>query len=209
MALCIGVLGWTAMARAQATLPTPGAVLAELNLARTQPSQYAEFLEARRACYGPDTLAVPGQPLIRFVEGPPALEEAIRALLRQSPVGPLTVSPGLARAAADHARQMGQAGQTGHLGTDTSTPEERFLRYGHMDLGGSYGEAIDYVWTDPRCMIIDLIVDDGVPSRGHRVVIYNPVFTQVGIAVAAHKTQGCSCVIDLANRYVERARPPL
>jgi uncharacterized protein YkwD len=38
-----------------------------------------------------------------------------------------------------------------------------------------------------RLVILQLIVDDGVPSRGHRTNCFKPDFALVGICSAPHK----------------------
>jgi uncharacterized protein YkwD len=44
-----------------------------------------------------------------------------------------------------------------------------------------------------------LIVDDGVPARGHRKNCFNPDFNVVGIAVGSHKVHKYTCVMDFAT----------
>jgi uncharacterized protein YkwD len=60
------------------------------------------------------------------------------------------------------------------------------------------GENIDYGATGLQ-VVIDLIVDDGVPSRGHRRNVLDPAFRAVGIAVGPHRTYGTMCVIDFTS----------
>ena len=48
-----------------------------------------------------------------------------------------------------------------------------------------------------------MIVDDGVPSRGHRTNVFKPEFNIVGIGSGNHKTYKTSCVLDYASEYTE------
>ena len=49
------------------------------------------------------------------------------------------------------------------------------------------GENCAYGGKDGKAHIDQLIIDDGVSSRGHRKNIYNPNFSMVGIAIGPHK----------------------
>ncbi len=62
-------------------------VLREMNLARTQPRRYAEFLEERRQYYRGRRFERPGEIAIITNEGVSAVDEAIAFLRRVEPVG--------------------------------------------------------------------------------------------------------------------------
>jgi hypothetical protein len=49
-----------------------------------------------------------------------------------------------------------------------------------------------------------LLIDDGVPSRGHRVNILRESFLSVGVAINTHPNYGMICVIDYAGRYTDK-----
>jgi len=66
----------------------------------------------------------------------------------------------------------------GHIDSKWQAPTERFKR--NCDLS-EVGENIVYGVMYARSAIMQLIVDDDVPDRGHRLKIYRN-FTQVGLA---------------------------
>jgi len=103
----------------------------------------------------------------------------------------------LSRSSADHAKDMGRTGQTGHVSSDGSTMDTRIKRYG--DWRGMIAENCSYGFDDPLSIVLQLLIDDGVPSRGHRRNIFNPKALFVGVSIQPHKRYGFNCVQDFAG----------
>lgn len=178
-------------------------VVDELNAARTHPREFARHLTRLAGYYSDDLLEMPGSVPVRTVEGVSAVQEAIRFLQNVKPLPPLTFSPGMSQAARDHVLDQGRSGQTGHVGSDGSKPYQRIERYGQWQ--GLSGENIAYGDDDPRMYVMQLIIDDGVPSRGHRENIFNPEFHVAGAAAGPHPIYRGMCVITLAAGFVENS----
>lgn len=174
----------------------------EVNLARTDPGQYASFLEEWSQYYNDKEIERAGQPTIITQEGLSAVKEAIRYLRTASSLPLLKISIGMSLAAKDHAEELGRAGKLGHRGLTGSWPTDRVNRYGRWK--GALGEAIYYGRDDSREVVMALIIDDGVPSRGHRRHIFDPAFRIVGVACGPHAAHESMCVITFAGSYVER-----
>jgi uncharacterized protein YkwD len=164
------------------------AVIRELNLARENPKLYATFAAESRSFH--------------MIEQGRAVDEAVRFLDKARPLPPLTLSPGMCRAAADHCVEQ-VAGQLGHDGNDHSSPGQRISRYGSWSL--SWGENISYSQKTARGVVLALIIDDGVRSRGHRKNIFNPKFNYAGAASGPHARYRTVCTIDFAGGYAESA----
>lgn len=176
-------------------------VVEEMNLARTNPLGYAGFIRDLRQYYDGMLLKIPGKIPVRTREGVPAVDEAIRYLTQVKAVSALSVSEGMSRAARDHVNDQSRSGETGHHGADRSEPFDRMERYGTW-LGIS-GENIAYGDDDARMIVMQLIIDDGVPSRGHRDNIYNGEFKVSGVAFGSHPVYRNMCVITYAGGYQE------
>jgi uncharacterized protein YkwD len=134
-------------------------------------------------------------------EGVAAVDEAIRILDRQRPLSPLTWSSGLASAAMELVRDGGTTGDIGHTGRRSGGMKERIERHGAWQ--GGLGENISYGYDDARLVVMQLIVDDGVPDRGHRKILLNDSFGTAGVACGPHAGYGSMCVIDFAGSFRE------
>ena len=178
-------------------------IVLELNKVRTNPAAYARvYLETRRQNYNGRLYLRPGRMDLRTKEGRPALEECIRVLRNTVELGPLRPSRGLSRAATDHIRDTGPIGSIGHKGIDRSTIATRVSRYGRWS--GYIAENISYGPVEAREIVVQLLVDDGVSSRGHRRNILENQFAYIGVAVGHHKTFTTMCVMDFATAYFEQ-----
>jgi uncharacterized protein YkwD len=174
----------------------------ETNLVRTDPAGYAAHLEAMLPHFDGKMVDREGRPLLRTEEGSAAVEEAIEALRIRKPVPPLAWSKGLAGAAEDHVRDQGPIGGLEHYGTDGSDPARRAERRGRWVSG--MAENIAYGENPAREVVIQLLVDDGVPDRGHRNNILNSGWGVEGVACGPHRDYRQICVMDYAVRYEER-----
>ncbi len=158
-----------------------GDVLREINLARMNPQRYASLLESRMSSSHSSS----------------SIAEAVRFLNRAIPLPPLLSSRGLSSAAMLHVAESGPRGATGHGNA-----------FGRMGRFGSYagraGENIDYGRHDARGIVMRLIVDEGVRSRGHRANLFSREFRFAGIACGGHARYGAMCVMDFASDYIER-----
>jgi uncharacterized protein YkwD len=179
-------------------------VLAELNRARTDPARFATELEARLQHFRGYIYRRPGAEIgTRTVEGQSAVREAVRVLRATRPVPPLRLSAGMSAGAADHVRDHGRTGATGHSGSDRSTPASRISRYGRWF--GLVSENIQYGHgTSAHDVVAELLIDDGVTDRGHRRNALDPNIRVAGVACGPHATYGQMCVIVHARDYAER-----
>ena len=183
--------------------PVEREVLNELNLARTNPKRYAEFLSEMRPYFNGNQLERPGELILLTREGVAAVDEAISFLHSTAPLSDLIASRGLSLAAKTHVKDQ-QNGAMGHTGSDGSQPWDRMNRYGTWQ--DKVAENISYGGNSTRGVVIQLIVDDGVPGRGHRVNMFDPEYRFVGVGCGSHARLRDMCVMDFAARYSERSK---
>lgn len=162
---------------------------------RANPAAYAVRLEERLPYYRGNILRIPNRRPLRTTEGAAAVRKAIEALRAAKPLPRLRELPGLTRAAEDHVREIGPRGLVSHESPDGARPVDRVRRYVRGSL--AVGEVISFGPEDARNVVIDLLVDDAVPDRGHRKLLLDGRFRFGGAACGPHATYRQMCVIDM------------
>lgn len=172
-------------------------VLARINHARQHPRDYADELRDYRRYFDGRIAHLPGEDVAMITnEGVDAIDEAIDFLERQVPLPPLGPGDVLALAALDHAESQGSTGAMGHVARDGAGPGERVRRRG----GDIYvGESISYGYDRADAVVRQLIVDDGVPGRSHRALLFSTEFRFAGVGCGEHRRFGHMCVVDLSG----------
>jgi len=174
--------------------------LNEINLARTNPHGYAEYLREFLCQFQGMSYYHQGT-MVRTSEGAKGVNEAIRYLLHQKPLPPLDWSKGLAASAEELVDDEGISGAVGHSGNLCGGPAKRIERHG--EWRGMFGENIFYGSGEARLVVMSLIIDDGVPNRGHRKNIFTRKFGKAGVACGPHPRFNQMCVIDFAGEFIE------
>ena len=192
------------IAAAQTLSPLERGIFNELDQLRTEPRAWVDILKAERP-WSPDRApAIPDQDALTTNAAVRTLEEAIVALEALPGALPrVEFSPSLSRAAADHVRDTGSRGLTGHTGSDGSSLRQRMERYGRWS--GHIGENIVYGLSGPRDAVFDQLLDYGIVDRGHRWTLLNPAWRYVGIACGPHTLYRTMCVLDFASDYWDPA----
>lgn len=178
--------------------PIEKEVIYEINLFRTNPAKYArDYIVPLAKYYERKILHYPNDNSIMTNEGIKALNECVNVLKKASPLPIMQPSKSLSLAANDHQKDQAKTGKTGHTGGDNSDMKERVERYGEWQV--RIAENIAYGNTSARQIIIFLLIDDGVKSRGHRANLLHPDFNTVGVACGKHPVYETMCVMDFAG----------
>ena len=173
-------------------------VVYEINLFRSNPSAYAEkYIAPLAQYYDKKILYYPGDKSILTKEGVNALRECVRALKEAAPAPVLYPDKLLTKAANDHQKDQAKTGKTGHIGKDRSNSRIRIERYGKWQV--RIAENIAYGNTSARQIIIFLLIDDNVKSRGHRANLLQHDFKLVGVACGTHPRYTTMCVMEFAG----------
>jgi uncharacterized protein YkwD len=137
------------------------AMIDEINYVRTKPAEYAGFIQG----------------FLEEWDSPPsevkAAKELYQKLTTMKPVAPLEFSPSLYTYTIKHGQWMMHYG-----------------RFDHSDFRFPYGENLVGDISDVREAVLDLLIDDGVPDRGHRFNILYPEFRYVAVHEVPGKVDG-------------------
>jgi len=200
---CLIFILMVSTAQAASTTGLARQVLEETNIARTQPRRYAGYLQELRRMYRGKMYRLPGTTsMVMTSEVVAALDEAVAYLSKQSPMPPLAWSEGLAEAAGELVRDQGETGDVGHDGSRSGDIRDRIERHGKWT--SRIAENIGYGPTTARLMVMELIIDDGVPDRGHRKNIFTRSLSVAGAACGPHPTYRTMCVMDFAGGFKSR-----
>jgi uncharacterized protein YkwD len=178
-------------------------VLNEINQARANPQLYASYLEKLKPLYSGKEYRRTGHPALLTEEGLVAVDEAIKFLQTVKPLTPLTFSQGLYLAAQSHVKDQSSSGGIGHKGSDSMLVEQRVKPFGTWQ--GGIGENITYGDDSARERVLTWLVDDGVPSRGHRRRLLSSDYNVAGISCGSHPEFNTMCVLTLAGGFTDVA----
>jgi uncharacterized protein YkwD len=87
------------------------------------------------------------------------------------------------------------------------TAKHRIRKYGN--LISCYGENLAVGCITPMEVMLQLLIDDGSKSRGHRNNVLNPDFNYLGCFTGDHKNFGKVTVVDYAAGFVSKDGPDL
>jgi uncharacterized protein YkwD len=180
-------------------------VIDEHNKIRQDPKCYIPHLE-KELTYFTDkmTMYKPGCDVgICTNEGKDAYYEAIDFLKKQKPMTPFKTDELLSKAAQDHADDIGPKGITEHTGSDGSQMSDRVERY--LEWNISCGENISFDNHTAVDIVVQLIVDDGNTTRGHRGNVFSTKFNYAGAGCADHTGYSICCVIDYVGEIVGKS----
>jgi uncharacterized protein YkwD len=183
--------------------PLEKEIIFEINKLRSNPAKYAnDYIAPLAKNYQRNMLYYPGDKPLQTREGARALNECVRELKKQQPLPLVYPGKGLSRAAEDHVKDQSQTGRIGHNGSDRSNTKIRIERYGQWKV--RIAENIAYGGITAQQIVIYLLIDDGVPDRGHRKTFLHPDFKQIGVATGNHPEYGTMSVMDFAGMFIEK-----
>eukprot|EP00826_Nyctotherus_ovalis_P010378 TRINITY_DN12741_c0_g1_i8.p1 TRINITY_DN12741_c0_g1~~TRINITY_DN12741_c0_g1_i8.p1 ORF type:complete len:380 (-),score=125.60 TRINITY_DN12741_c0_g1_i8:103-1242(-) len=155
-------------------------VLDRINYSRTTPQKLIpEFTEMTKKFK--DNLY---NNLIRTHEGVAAVQEALEFLKAQQSLPPIKLHEGLEKAAEDFANEMSETGNFSHKDKFGQGPAERIAKVAKVK--GELSESLS-LGSEAAADIVNFwIIDDGVPSRGHRRNLFSANAKLGGVGCAPH-----------------------
>lgn len=117
----------------------------------------------------------------------------INTLSVQSPMPKLMFDNGLSSSAKCLAKEQSINGNIGH---NRIKCPAIFSNKSNMNFGYGTGENCGYAKYNGKDLVNQLLVDQDVPSLGHRDNILNAKYTKIGVGVDAHPTYETVVVVD-------------
>ena len=106
---------------------------------------------------------------------------------------------GLFKAAQYHARDTGKKGIVGHTSSDGTSFSKRLPKY--VEGWNRLAENCSYGYSDAAKIVGQLLLDENVPSLGHRKSIINPELQYIGVSIQPHSQYGHNCVMDFCAKF--------
>ncbi len=153
-------------------------VLLHINLVRMYPLKYLK-VEVKPWDYP--------KPFVSLDKSSHYYQSLLRELRTRPSVDVLEPMEELKASASCFASAQGQTSQTGHDRSRTGCPEL------------NTGENCGYGMRTGRDIVIDLLVDEGVSSLGHRENILNPSYRAIGVGHAPHRRYGKMTVQEFSR----------
>lgn len=117
----------------------------------------------------------------------------IRILKKTKDLEVLKPAQDLTKMAKEHAVSSGKTGHVGHRGYNSRSAK-------YCKEYSYYSENCDYGVDDPLEVVIDLLIDEGVSSKGHRDNILNPEVNTIGVAYAPHSKYSVNVVCEFGMK---------
>ncbi len=114
-------------------------------------------------------------------------------LLKTSNLQVFKPSINLTKAATFHTKDLGKTGKLGHNSTDGTAP---FVRIRRFAKGNAMSENCYYGYSDPIKIVLGLLIDERVPSLGHRRTILSSSYSYVGVSIEPHKSPYRYCCVQ-------------
>jgi hypothetical protein len=109
----------------------------------------------------------------------------VDTLLTMAPIQMLYPDKACFISAKSHAWQ---SGITGYVGHERKTRDAKLKKH-------YYGECCDYGHKDPLEIVLSLLIDEGIPSLGHRDICLSN-YAKLGVSIQPHKKYGTNAVFD-------------
>ena len=167
---------------------------------RTNPTDFVPILTELKGTFNGNVYQTITGQIMNTNEGESAFQELIDYLNVVTPMHSLQWSEPLYTAAKILADAQGPTGQTGHTGPDGSTMQSRIES--QMRWEKTIGENIMYNSMTPLEAVLNLCIDDGVSSRGHRTNIFKSNFYYTGVATNMHATLTSETVTTFTGSWI-------
>lgn len=153
-------------------------VIRYINLARLYPKKFAAIEITK--CLADGSYSESGY-----------INSLMNTLKHMKPVGALYFNDNMYKLAKCFAEESGSSGYTGH--------NRKTCKKGYD------AECCSYGYETGRHITIQLLIDEGVPSLGHRIICLDKSMEKVGLNIQPHAKYNNCCVLDFKRKEINYA----
>jgi len=201
-------------------------MIAEINLLRSNPSGYAQYLDYdyelaklnlkhfgkgkrsyslsviyERTEKGEKKKRVDTVWTNEYEEQVHAIETLLNDLKNSPPLKILQPDRGIYEAARKHGLDQDRHNWAlGHQGSDQSWPWERIRKFSPLMIAGNENLAGRFPEPTARDIIIQLLIDAGIPDYGHRYNMLDPKWTHVACYTSGFKNEMFQWIQDFGQK---------
>ena len=180
-------------------------LLQAINKVRTDPKSIIPAVNKKLSFLNSDgnAFVIPGKDVENCVEGAAPYQELLEQLDSMRPIVTLLDVPmGMLLAARDHTNDLARRMEVTQEGSDNSTAQMRLNRYGRVGMKSS--QLLSLGQSDVQDIVIQLLVDDGIPTRVDRKALLDPEARVCGVSIGKHSIHDTVAVITLAHEYTDK-----
>ncbi len=112
-------------------------------------------------------------------------QSLVNTLMKMQPLNMLTPDKACFESAKSHALTSGISGYVGHKRVNSSSEKKKTYN----------GECCDYGNSEPLEIVLSLLIDEGIPSLGHRNIFLSS-YAKVGVSIQPHAKYRTNTVFD-------------
>lgn len=95
--------------------------------------------------------------------------------------------------------------ECGPAGSKEINAVDKLREFGRLETGGTAAEIAAFGNRDARAMLLSFLICDGDPDRTERQCLFDPKFTQMGVAAGKHSsTLRKMAVITFATQFTSK-----
>ena len=175
-----------------------------INSVRQNPSSFIPVLKTQQEYVNEENVMYrPGEVPIQLNESKENLfSDAINYLSNLNELPPFEYNKNLENAADDLVKDSGPKGIISHQDSKGYFCSDRVENY--CEWEESLNELLNYAGGNAEDILTDLIIDDGIEDRSHRMSLFGDKYRYIGISCGPHKDYDNMSVLILAGKLRDK-----
>ena len=184
------------------------AIITEINNLRQKPQSYLTNIKTAKTYYKSKEYHNPTSSFnILTEEGTLPIPSLLKLLKTQKKLKPLKKNETLKKIGETLLKKIGPLGKTASADKNLRL---NIRTKSHFEKEGQIAENISFGCNSAKEVVVQMLIDDGVENRGHRLNLLNSGFREIGVCCVDHEVYGVCCSVvffgkgELAESVFER-----